>query len=515
MATKVPATPQDDFNLDDIKLDDFPMEDKELFADLDAEMRAGGDMGKSVGESLDLNLDLDGGTGEALPALEEPGELKIEDTLDLDLSLDAAPQTESAGGGDLDLNLEAPAESGTGDLDLNLDLEEGPKGDGEELKLDSELDLKLDEAEPTAEKTEGTPAVDLDLDVGALDLNLEESAPPEGERLSIVEPGTPELSLEEPAEPAFEIEVSEEPSLSLEAEKPAAEAPEDIRLSLEEPKAPTEPSLEPAQPAMAAAPSPEPEVALDEGFSLDAIPEAPGRVEEPEPTQEFQAAPDVNLDDIDLSLETGGTEEADREPKGAQVNLEAPDLAAPTLEEGFDLPPLAEAKEDADTGPAEPFVAVPDVKLTEDEVLELNLPQPEAQEPQPDFTMAPEPAGGPAMGMAGGEFRLGEPPDMALGPAPARAMAAEGMGGAAMPPRQAAVSQDILLSIPHKISVQMGSVNLMGKDIRNLAYGSVVQLNRTVGEPVDLLIDGRAIAQGEIVLINGKNLGVRILALHK
>jgi flagellar motor switch protein FliN/FliY len=61
----------------------------------------------------------------------------------------------------------------------------------------------------------------------------------------------------------------------------------------------------------------------------------------------------------------------------------------------------------------------------------------------------------------------------------------------------------------------MGSVSLVGKDIRGLAYGSVVQLNRTVGEPVDLLLDGRSIAQGEIVLINGKNLGVRILALNK
>jgi flagellar motor switch protein FliN/FliY len=61
----------------------------------------------------------------------------------------------------------------------------------------------------------------------------------------------------------------------------------------------------------------------------------------------------------------------------------------------------------------------------------------------------------------------------------------------------------------------MGAVSLQGRDLRGLAYGSVVQLNRTVGEPVDLLLDGRTIAQGEIVLINGKNLGVRILALNK
>ena len=97
--------------------------------------------------------------------------------------------------------------------------------------------------------------------------------------------------------------------------------------------------------------------------------------------------------------------------------------------------------------------------------------------------------------------------------------------GAALPvrePRPAAppalpvgISSEILLSIPHEVSVEMGSVTLNGKDILELNYGSVVQLNRTLGEPVDLVLEGRQIAQGEIVLINGKNLGVRILAVTK
>jgi flagellar motor switch protein FliN/FliY len=61
----------------------------------------------------------------------------------------------------------------------------------------------------------------------------------------------------------------------------------------------------------------------------------------------------------------------------------------------------------------------------------------------------------------------------------------------------------------------MGSVSLRGQDILDLNYGSVVPLDRSVGEPVDLVLEGRAIAQGEIVLINGKNLGVRIVAVNK
>ena len=43
----------------------------------------------------------------------------------------------------------------------------------------------------------------------------------------------------------------------------------------------------------------------------------------------------------------------------------------------------------------------------------------------------------------------------------------------------------------------------------------ILEFGRTVGEPVDLMLEGKAIAQGEIVLINGKNLGVRIVAVSK
>jgi flagellar motor switch protein FliN/FliY len=71
----------------------------------------------------------------------------------------------------------------------------------------------------------------------------------------------------------------------------------------------------------------------------------------------------------------------------------------------------------------------------------------------------------------------------------------------------------VLLGLPHQIQVRMGSVTLLGQDLLNLQNGSVVPLNRAVGEPVDLMLDGKTIAQGEVVLINGRNLGVRIVAL--
>lgn len=76
-----------------------------------------------------------------------------------------------------------------------------------------------------------------------------------------------------------------------------------------------------------------------------------------------------------------------------------------------------------------------------------------------------------------------------------------------------AISKEILLSISHQVSVELGSVTLNGKELMDLTYGSVIPLERVVGEPVDLVLENKTIAQGEVVLINGKNLGVRIVAL--
>ena len=76
-----------------------------------------------------------------------------------------------------------------------------------------------------------------------------------------------------------------------------------------------------------------------------------------------------------------------------------------------------------------------------------------------------------------------------------------------------AISKEILLSISHQVSVELGSVTLNGKELVDLTYGSVIPLERVVGEPVDLVLENKTIAQGEVVLINGKNLGVRIVAL--
>jgi flagellar motor switch protein FliN/FliY len=69
---------------------------------------------------------------------------------------------------------------------------------------------------------------------------------------------------------------------------------------------------------------------------------------------------------------------------------------------------------------------------------------------------------------------------------------------------------DLLLDIELGVTLRFGTRQMMLKDIIELCSGSVVELDRGVLDPVDLLIDGRVIAQGEVVIVEG-NYGLRIL----
>ena len=74
---------------------------------------------------------------------------------------------------------------------------------------------------------------------------------------------------------------------------------------------------------------------------------------------------------------------------------------------------------------------------------------------------------------------------------------------------QAAGGLDRILDIPLKVTVELGSSRLKVKNVLELTKGSVVELDKLSGEPVDLLVNGRLMARGEVVVIN-ENFGVRI-----
>ncbi|MDR3433106.1 MAG: flagellar motor switch protein FliN [Rouxiella aceris] len=68
---------------------------------------------------------------------------------------------------------------------------------------------------------------------------------------------------------------------------------------------------------------------------------------------------------------------------------------------------------------------------------------------------------------------------------------------------------DMILDIPVKLTVELGRTKMTIKELLRLSQGSVVSLDGLAGEPLDILINGYLIAQGEVVVVADKY-GVRI-----
>ncbi len=69
---------------------------------------------------------------------------------------------------------------------------------------------------------------------------------------------------------------------------------------------------------------------------------------------------------------------------------------------------------------------------------------------------------------------------------------------------------DFILDIPLEISVEIGRARMLIGDMLKLGQGSVIELNRLSGEPVDIFVNNKLIARGEVV-ISGEKFGVRII----
>jgi flagellar motor switch protein FliN/FliY len=68
---------------------------------------------------------------------------------------------------------------------------------------------------------------------------------------------------------------------------------------------------------------------------------------------------------------------------------------------------------------------------------------------------------------------------------------------------------DMILDIPVLMTVELGRTKIAIKNLLQLAQGSVVELDGLAGEPMDVLVNGTLIAQGEVVVVNDK-FGVRL-----
>ena len=70
----------------------------------------------------------------------------------------------------------------------------------------------------------------------------------------------------------------------------------------------------------------------------------------------------------------------------------------------------------------------------------------------------------------------------------------------------------LLLDLSLPVSIELGRTNLAIKDILDLQRGSVVEFEKLASEPVDLLINGRKMAEGEVVVIE-KHFAIRVTSL--
>lgn len=71
---------------------------------------------------------------------------------------------------------------------------------------------------------------------------------------------------------------------------------------------------------------------------------------------------------------------------------------------------------------------------------------------------------------------------------------------------------DLVKDIQVKLSVELGRSEMLIQDILELGPGKVIELDRLAGEPLDVLINGKLLARGEVVMVDDK-FGIRITAI--
>jgi flagellar motor switch protein FliN/FliY len=71
------------------------------------------------------------------------------------------------------------------------------------------------------------------------------------------------------------------------------------------------------------------------------------------------------------------------------------------------------------------------------------------------------------------------------------------------------IHPDVLQNIPVTLTIEVGRATIKIRDLMRLTQGSVVELDRIAGEPLDLLVNNTVVAQGEVVLVNDRY-GIRL-----
>ncbi|MBI2178154.1 MAG: flagellar motor switch protein FliN [Candidatus Tectomicrobia bacterium] len=84
-----------------------------------------------------------------------------------------------------------------------------------------------------------------------------------------------------------------------------------------------------------------------------------------------------------------------------------------------------------------------------------------------------------------------------------------GGGLAAAADEAGPINIDLIMDLPLQVVVELGRTTMLINDLLQLGQGSVIELNKQVGEPLDILVNGKLVARGEVVVVRDK-FGIRI-----
>jgi len=79
----------------------------------------------------------------------------------------------------------------------------------------------------------------------------------------------------------------------------------------------------------------------------------------------------------------------------------------------------------------------------------------------------------------------------------------------AAPAAGAQRDMDFLLDVPLEVTVELGRTRMLIKDLLQLGQGSVIELDKIAGEPMEILVNNKLVARGEVVVVNEK-FGIRL-----
>ena len=142
-------------------------------------------------------------------------------------------------------------------------------------------------------------------------------------------------------------------------------------------------------------------------------------------------------------------------------------------------------------------------------------PQPQAPQPAAAAQAAPQPAmqqpmmQQPMGAMPGGMPMYGMPQDLSIQPAQFQSfMPMQNLDGIAPE------NIDLIMDVPLEVTVELGRTSKSIKEILDFSPGTIIELDKLAGEPIDVLVNGKFVAKGEVVVIE-ENFGIRVTEIIK